>query len=60
MFNDDHDGANTTGDKDREKKHTLQTINLSDQNLNRDQIVQFRTPPEPHEPAIGMYQQNIH
>ena len=44
MFAEDHDGANTTGDKDRERKHTLNTIALSDENLNRDQIVQFRTP----------------
>ena len=55
MFAEDHDGANTTGDKDRERKHTLNTIALSDEHLNRDQIVQFRAPQEPHEPVMGLY-----
>jgi hypothetical protein len=39
MFAEDNDCANTTGDKDRERKHTANTIILSDENINRDQIV---------------------
>ena len=59
MLDEDYNVANTTGDKDRKRKNPINTIVLSDENLDQPEIGQFR-PPEGHDAVMNICPPNMH